>query len=105
MKHYQAIKIVIITEKLIQDGVIRIIESAGATGYTVLPATGKGSRGKRSTERTAVVDEFSNVKIEVITNSREVANHIADRVAETYFANFSGLTYLQDVEVLRPHKF
>jgi len=105
MTHYKAIKVVIITEKLIQEKVRKLIESAGASGYTVTPAGGKGARGIRSTNRASVVDEFSNVKIEVITGSPEVANRIADEVAETFFENYSGITYLEQVEILRPHKF
>lgn len=102
---YKATKIVIITEKLILEGVTQIIEDAGASGYTVVAAGGKGSRGIRSSGRPAVVEAFANVKIEVITASREMAEGIADVVAGRYFENFSGITYLEEVEILRPHKF
>ncbi len=106
MRHYKATKVVIITEKLIFEGVARIIEEAGASGYTMVTAGGKGSRGMRSTTgRASVVDAFTNVKIEVITASKEMAEAIADTVAETYFDNYSGVTYLEEVEILRPHKF
>lgn len=102
---HKATKIVIITEKMLLDGVIRILEEAGAHGYTVVAAGGKGDHGVRSRERAAVVDAFSNVRIEVITASREVATHIADTVAARYFEDYAGITYLQDVEVLRIQKF
>ena len=105
MDHHKAMKVVIITEKIILEKVARVIESTGATGYTVVAAGGKGSRGVRSGPRAAVVDEFSNVKIEVITGSRDAANRIADEVAEKFFENYSGITYLEEVEILRPHKF
>lgn len=102
---YEATKIVIITEKLIQDKVTRIIEAAGASGYTILAAGGKGRRGVRSTGRATVVDDFRNVKIEVIAGSREIAVNIADEVAEQFFRDYSGITYLEGVEILRPEKF
>lgn len=105
MDHHKASKVVIITEKIILGKVTQLIEAAGARGYTITPAGGKGSRGVRSTNRAVVVDELSNVKIEVIINSREAANRIADEVAETFFDNYSGITYLEEVEILRPHKF
>ncbi|MEM1080920.1 MAG: P-II family nitrogen regulator [Pseudomonadota bacterium] len=105
MDHYKASKVVIITEKLILEPVAKLIESAGAHGYTVTPAGGKGSRGVRSTGRAAVVDGFSNVKIEVITSDRAAANQIADQVAERFFDHYSGITYLEEVEILRPDKF
>lgn len=102
---HKATKVVIITEKIILDGVTQIIEDAGASGYTVVAAGGKGSRGVRSSDRPAVVDAFSNMKVEVITASREMADRIADEVAARYFENYSGITYLEEVEVLRPQKF
>lgn len=105
MTHHTATKVVIITEKLILPKVIRLIEAGGGRGYTITPAGGKGSRGVRSTHRAAVVDEFSNVKIEVITASLEAANRIADEVAEQFFDNYSGITYLEEVKILRPHRF
>ena len=103
--HHKATKVVIITENLILSKVTDLIESEGARGYTITPTGGKGSRGIRSTSRASVVDEFSNVKIEVITSNRESAGRIADRVAEEFFENYSGITYLEEVEILRPHKF
>jgi len=101
----KAKKIVIITEKLITDGVTKIIEDCGATGYTITPAGGKGSRGVRSNERGGITDTFSNVKIEVIISDADHANEIADKVAAKFFKNYSGITYLEDVEILRPQKF
>ncbi|MEO1001378.1 MAG: hypothetical protein AAFW69_12380, partial [Pseudomonadota bacterium] len=77
---HAATKLVIITEKLIEEGVTRIIAEAGATGYTVVAAGGKGSRGVKSSSRAAVVAGFGNVKIEVIAADRAMAEAIADRV-------------------------
>ena len=105
MDHHKASKVVIITEKIILAKVAQLIEDAGARGYTVTPAGGKGSRGVRSTSRASVVDEFSNVKIEVITGSRDAANRIADEITERFFDHYSGITYLEEVEILRPDKF
>lgn len=102
---HKAKKIVIITEKLIIDGVARIIEASGATGYTVVAAGGKGSRGIRAEDRARVVDGFANVKIEVICGNPAVAEQIAEQVAQSYFTHYSGITYLEDVEILRPQKF
>lgn len=102
---HKAKKVVIITEKLILDNVLKIVEGAGATGYTVFAAGGKGSRGVRSEDRPKVVDAFSNVQIEAIVASDAIANRIAEEVASRYFENYSGITYLEDVEILRPQKF
>jgi len=102
---HKAKKVVIITEKLILEGVVKIVERLGATGYTVFSTGGKGSRGVRSEDRPKVVDAFSNVQIEVIVGNADIADRIAEEVANTYFENYSGITYLEEVEILRPQKF
>jgi nitrogen regulatory protein PII len=101
---HKAKKVVIITEKLITDQVTKLIDECGATGYTITDAGGKGSRGMR-TNRGNVTDAYVNVKIQVITASEEVADKIATRVAEEFFNNYSGITFLEDVEIIRPQKF
>lgn len=101
----QASKLVIVTEKLLLKEIAKIIDAAGATGYTVVAAGGKGSRNIRSSGQPAVSDTFSNVKIEVLTASRDVALQISDTVAKKFFDNYSGITYIHEAEVLRAHKF
>jgi nitrogen regulatory protein PII len=102
---YTARKVVIITEKSIAEKVAKLIESCGATGYTVSAAGGKGDRGVRMQERDTLFDSFSNVKFEVITTDDTKAQNIAAKVADTYFDNYAGVTYMQDVTILRPQKF
>lgn len=106
MTLHKAEKVVIITEKMISKGVCDILDACGATGYTIVAAGGKGSRNMRSTsERASVIDDFANVKIEVIVNDKAMAEKIMDRVAAQYFDSYSGITYVEDVEILRPQKF
>ena len=103
---HQATKIVIITERSILDGVADILEENGATGYTYVAAGGKGSRGKRRIDRSPqVAGILENVKIEVIVPNHEVAEAITEAVVEAYFADYSGITYVELVEILRPAKF
>jgi nitrogen regulatory protein PII len=102
----QATKLVIVTEKLLQKKVAKIIDEAGAPGYTVMETGGKGSRGIRSSGQPTVGDNSTNVKFEVLTPSREMAVQISDEVAARYFDDYSGISYLCDVmEVLHAHKF
>lgn len=106
MSLHKAKKVVIITERIISKGIFDIIEACGATGYTTVAAGGKGSRNVRSTsERATVVQSFTDIKIEVIVNSRAVAEDIMTQVSEKYFGNYSGITYLEPVEIIRPEKF
>jgi len=101
----QAQKLVIITEKLLLKKVAKIIDAAGATGYTVLETGGKGSRNVRSSGQPTVGDTESNIKFEVLTPTREMALKISDEVAAQFFEDYSGITYLCEAEVLHAHKF
>ncbi|MBV6632401.1 MAG: hypothetical protein KI792_05120 [Alphaproteobacteria bacterium] len=102
---HKAKKVVIITEKIIAEQVSKLIEECGGSGHTVVAAGGKGSRGIRRADRANVIGDFANVKFEVITDSQEVAEAIATKTADTFFENYSGITYIENVEILRPHKF
>ncbi len=101
----QASKLIIVTEKLLLNKIAKIIDEVGATGYTVVAAGGKGSRNVRSSGQPTVGDVYSNIKIEVLTASRDIAVKISDEVAANFFEDYSGITYICDVEVLYAHKF
>lgn len=102
---YKAKRVSIVTEKLNEREIERIVEEAGATGYTVFEGSGKGRHGVKTRDRPSMVEGFSLVKIEVIVANRETAEAIAERVAATYFRNYAGIVYIDDVEVLRGEKF
>ena len=101
----QASKLVIVTEKLLLKKIVKIIDKAGATGYTVVDAGGKGSRNVRSSGQPTVSDTYSNIKIEVLTANREMALNISDEVAAQFFDDYSGIAYLCEAEVLHAHTF
>lgn len=98
-------KLVIITEKVLLKKVAKIIEDCGATGYTVLETGGKGSRNVRSSGQPNVSDTQVNIKFEVLTDTRTLAEAIADRVAAEFFLNYAGIIYICDAEVLYAHSF
>ncbi|MGD1944478.1 MAG: P-II family nitrogen regulator [Leptolyngbyaceae cyanobacterium] len=100
-----ASKLVIITEKLLLNKVANIIDEAGATGYTVLETGGKGSRNVRSSGQPSVSDTQANIKFEVLTENRDIALKISDRIALEFFDDYSGIAYICDAEVLYAHKF
>ncbi|MBK4729148.1 hypothetical protein JJD41_04490 [Oxynema sp. CENA135] len=101
----QTSKLVIVTEKLLLKKIAKIIDEAGATGYTVVAAGGKGSRNVRSSGQPTVGDFYSNIKIEILTANREIALKISDEVAARFFDDYSGITYICDAEVLHAHTF
>jgi len=98
-------KLVIVTEKVLLKKVAKIIEEGGATGYTVVQTGGKGSRNVRSSGQPHVSDTESNIKFEVLTDTREMAEDIADKIAVKFFLDFAGIIYICDAEVLYGHSF
>lgn len=102
---HEAKKVVVITEKTIVEKVAALVEECGAKGYTTCTAGGKGSRGVRSEGRNAVADSYINVKIEAIVPSEEMAINIAEKVTAEFFNNYSGITYIENVKIVRPQKF
>ncbi|MEL7408993.1 MAG: hypothetical protein AAFN00_18945 [Cyanobacteria bacterium J06558_2] len=101
----KASKLVIVTEKLLLKKIAQIIDQAGATGYTVVDAGGRGSRNVRSSGNPTVSDTYSNIKFEVLTPNRDLALKISDEVAGKFFDDYSGIAYLCEAEVLHAHKF
>jgi len=101
----KASKLVIVTENLLLRQIVKIIDKAGATGYTVMAAGGKGSRNVRSAGQPNVGDVYPNVKIEVLTRNRDVALKISDEVAAKFFDDYSGIAYICDAEILHAHTF
>ncbi|EDX83443.1 hypothetical protein S7335_623 [Synechococcus sp. PCC 7335] len=97
--------LVIVTEKLLLKKIAKIIDKAGATGYTVSDAGGKGSRNVRSSGEPTVSSTYSNIKIEVLTDSRDMAEKISYEVAGQFFEDYSGIAYICDAEVLSAHSF
>jgi nitrogen regulatory protein PII len=98
-------KLVIVTEKILLKKIAQIIEEAGATGYTVVETGGKGSRNVRSSGQPNVSDTTANIKFEVLTENRDMAEDIADQIAMKFFNDYAGIAYICDAEVLYAHTF
>ena len=101
----KAVNLIIVTEKLLLKKIAKIIDAAGATGYTVIETGGKGSRNVRSSGRPIVGDTQSNIKFEVLVDNRDMAINISDEIAAEFFEDYSGITYICDAEVLSAHAF
>lgn len=83
-------------ERKLSDDVMAL----GAHGYTVTEARGRGAHG----ERDASWGPAGNIRMEVICEAA-VADAIAAHLRKTYFAHYSMVLYMADVEVLRDDKF
>lgn len=98
-------KLVIVAENILLKKIAKIIDESGATGYTVVDTGGKGSRNVRSSGQTSVSDTQSNVKFEILTEDRDMAENIADQVGVKFFNDYAGIIYICDAEVLYGHSF
>ncbi len=101
----QVWKLTIIAEEILSKKIVRVIKGAGATGYTVMAAGGEGNRNVRSTGEPSVSHTLSNVKIEVLTGTRDLADKITHEIETKYYVDYSIITYISQVEALRDHKF
>ena len=98
--HTTTLKLVtIVTERILEDRLIRKLEELGAKGYTLTQATGKGSRGVRASEW-----EGPDSRIETLV-STDVAEAIVAHVAESFFEHYAVILYVQDAEVVRGEKY
>jgi nitrogen regulatory protein PII len=98
-------KLVIVAEEVLTKKLIKLIKEAGATGYTVNACGGEGSRNVRSTGEPSVSHTLANVKIEVLTGTRDLADTITHEIESKFYADYSIITYIYQVEALRDHKF
>jgi len=99
MKLVQLKLLTIICEPVLATQILALSEELGATGFTVTDVKGHGSGGKNSGEIPDL-----KVKIEIVTDP-EMAHKLMAALAETYFENYSVITYTTDTSVLRPEKF
>lgn len=91
--------VTIVTERILEDRLLRALTDLGAKGYTLTQATGKGSRGVRASEW-----EGPDTRIEALV-SPQVADAIVDHIAEKYFEHYAVIVYVQDAEVVRGEKY
>ncbi len=102
----EAKKIVIITEAVIEEKVIQLLNSLEVKGYTVYRSlTGKGERGIRS-GLGGLLNFSENICLEIIVSDENKAIVIMEAVYNKFLADkFAGITYLEDIRVIRPEKF
>ncbi|MDT8438709.1 MAG: transcriptional regulator [Wenzhouxiangellaceae bacterium] len=90
----------VVTEAALEAVLTRDLERLGASGYTIINARGKGSRGVRD----AGWETDANIRIEVVCDE-PIARRIAAHLQQRYYDDYAMILLLSDVEVLRPGKF
>lgn len=91
--------VTVVCEPVLSSSVLKISQDLGATGFTMTEVRGQGNGEKSSGE---VPDVKS--KIEIIADP-DLALKITKSLAERFFENYSLITYLLDISILRPEKF
>ena len=92
--------VVVICEEALEPVIQPTLIAAGATGYSVCKASGRGNRG----ERDARWSLSANIRIEILCNA-EVAQRIVSTVYDKFSANYGLVVYAMDVDVMRAGKF
>lgn len=92
--------VVLICEEAMESSVAPDLMTAGAKGYTVCEARGRGARGVRDARWLL----SSNVRIEILCHE-DVAQRLVDMLAAKYSENFGLVVYVQDAQVIRSSKF
>ena len=92
--------VVLICEEALESIVLPELLAAGAKGYTVIDARGRGNRGVRDARWPA----SANVRIEALC-SEPVARRILQMVHTKYSDNYGLVIYMVDAVVIRGDKF
>ena len=100
MNTANACLLTIYTETILETRLKELIGESGVTGYTITNARGKGTGGSRD----ASWDADASIRVEVIC-SRDKAKELSQILQDTYYDNFSMVTFISDIEVIRPEKF
>ena len=100
MKLYNMKLLTITCEILAQTNVIDILRKHHVSGYTFYEVGGNGSKGIRGQG----FQSEKNVKIEVILQEAKLSD-VLEEIARTLFSDYTIITYVSDVGVVRAEKF
>lgn len=90
----------IVTEALLESSITEALDEHGASGYTIVNARGRGSRGARD----ASWESSSNIRVEVVCDAA-LAERIAEDFRDRFYSDYAMIMYITDVSTLRPNKF
>jgi nitrogen regulatory protein PII len=100
MKLYNVKLLTITCEILAQTNVIDILHKHHISGYTFYEVSGNGSKGIRGQG----FQSEKNIKIEVILQEEKLSD-VLEEIARTLFSDYTIITYVSDVGVVRIEKF
>lgn len=92
--------VTIVCEALARQPLTQLLAETGAHGYTLFTVEGSGTQGRR----TAEMEEFANIQVEVIVQPA-VAEQLLALLEREFFPRYAMVAYESDVRVLRREKF
>ena len=91
----QGILVTVICEAVLQHQLIHLLDTVGASGYTIIPAQGAGSHGQRMGD----LEGFNtNIQVKTIV-SAEASNQLLEQL-ESYRESHALIAFRQKVEGL-----
>jgi hypothetical protein len=91
--------VTVIAESLLEHRLVHEVQAAGATGWTITPARGEGSRGVRAADW-----EGGNLRLETLC-SADVADRLMAVLERDYFEHYAVVAFIHPVSVLRGEKY
>lgn len=91
--------VTVVAEAFLEHRLVRDVEAAGARGWTVTEARGRGTRHVRATEF-----EGSHLRLETLV-SPEVAERLLEVFARDYFPHYAVVAFVSEVQVVRGDKY
>jgi nitrogen regulatory protein PII len=92
---HQGIVVTIICEAVLQDRLIELLQTLGASGYTIIPAQGAGSHGKRMGDMAGY---NTNIEVKTIVTP-ETSNQLLEDLKQ-FQATHALIAFRQKVEGL-----
>jgi nitrogen regulatory protein PII len=100
LENKKRVLLTLVTEAVVEQSLLADLDRLGVRGYTVSNARGRGAHGMRD----ASWDEAANIRVEVICK-RELAEIVFAHLRDKYYANYAMITFLHEIEIMRPEKF
>jgi len=91
--------ITVVTESILKERLIQVIQDCGSRGHTITNAEGEGCRHRRVGEILG-----DNIRLETIV-SEEVADRILQVLSTDYFDRYAVIAYQSSVSVVRGEKY
>ena len=95
ISHSQGYLVTIICETVLQDRLVKLLSGLGASGYTIIPAKGAGSHGKRMGD---IAGYNTNIEVKTIV-SKEISDQLLEDLKELS-SNHALIAFRQKVEGL-----